>query len=245
MNQQNKSKGYRKFHTRLLYFFDDIEAVEIMDINKENLAGERHIFNGVSRAQFGRLYRRRNTPGSRRNVVSHLKNSVYVSCIKELYEEVMLYLGYVLRSAAMTAPDVNRLIGEQNDIKMKANDILALQSREEIVSVIMGQVFRHIERKKDTYLLINTLNDRLALCVDPEVINAAMPYLEARHIFVHADGIADKEYKKKYSQIKLKEGKIYLDSKVIREYIATAEALVSAFEEKMIKCGYYCDKEYE
>lgn len=245
MNLQKKSKGYRKFHTRLLYFFDDIEVVEILDINKEKLADARCLFSGVNRKQFAKLYRRRNTPDSRNLVVSHLKNSVYVSCIKELYEEIILYFNYVLRCAALTAPNINRLIGEQNDITMKVNDILALQSREEIVSDIMSQVFRRIESKKDTYLLINTLNERLSLGVETGVIKAAMPYLEARHIFVHADGIADNNYKKKYPNIKLKHGKIFLDSRIIREYIATVEALVSSFEEKMIECGYYSDKEFE
>ena len=48
-----------------------------------------------------------------------------------------------------------------------------------------------IENKKDTLLLVSALNDRLKLGVGIETISNALPYLDARHKFIHADGKAD------------------------------------------------------
>ena len=240
-----RSKGYRKFHTRLLYFRDDIETIEIIDMNKELLAGKGKIFINVDK-NFARLSQRGCSSGSRKNVISHLKNSVYISCIKELYEEVILYFGYIFECSALTAPNTQRLIGEQHDVKLTVNEILSFNSREKIIAAVMSQVFRRIENKKNTLLLITTLNERLALGVDNKIIDAAMPYLEARHIFVHADGVADQEYRKKYPTTKITtRGKIYLDSNIIKEFITTIESLVLAFEEKMAQSKYFPNDELE
>lgn len=121
-----------------------------------------------------------------------------------------------------------------------------LDSREKIVTVIMQGIFRKLEGKRDTLLLINELNNRLGLDISENVINKAMPYFEARHKFVHSDGIPDEEYLQKYPQMKLTEnGKIKLNKEIMQKVFTTARALVNEFERKMAEKGYFLPEEYQ
>lgn len=58
-------------------------------------------------------------------------------------------------------------------------DILALDSKEDIVARIMRDIFRKLENKRDTLLLIRELNERLGLDIDQGIVEKAMPYLDA------------------------------------------------------------------
>ncbi len=56
---------------------------------------------------------------------------------------------------------------------------MALDSKEDIVARIMRDIFRKLENKRDTLLLIRELNERLGLDIDQGIVEKAMPYLDA------------------------------------------------------------------
>lgn len=58
-------------------------------------------------------------------------------------------------------------------------DILALDSKEDIVARIMRDIFRKLENRRDTLLFIRELNERLGLDIDQGIVEKAMPYLDA------------------------------------------------------------------
>ncbi|MFR4080366.1 MAG: hypothetical protein ACLUNW_09730 [Prevotella sp.] len=172
----HKSKGFRKFASRLKNFQEDIEVLDVFCKNISSFSTSGNIFDGVTK-KHPNLVKRKNSQHDRILVSTHLKHTLYVSLIKEIYEELMIYLGYVLTCGALSAPDPVNLVGKEQKINMSANDILSLKSIEDVVAKIMQDIFRKIENKRDTLLLVKELNNRLGLDIEGEIIDKAMPYL--------------------------------------------------------------------
>ena len=227
------------------YFQDDMETISVFLKNKELLADEERIFKSVTETGQPRLFRRQNTPGSRAVVIRHLQNTLFVSVIKDLYEEVLLYCAYAMDCAAQTSPDANRLVGEQN-CSFTANDILSKPDRKSIVTLVISKLFRGLENKKNTLLLVSSLNDRLNLGVSQETIDNAMPYLEARHKFIHDDGMADEKFRTDYPNVELDaEGHIKLNSTIVQKVIVSFKKLISEYEMAMKNNNLFPQEEFE
>lgn len=238
-----QSKGYRRFIARMDCFQEDMEVVDVFFKNLDRLVDANLIFKGVT-TTYPKLAKRQANSRSRILVVNHLKHTLYVSVIKEMYEEVMSYLSYILNCGAETLDEPNRLVGDQS-FSMGANEILATSSREEIVMIVMKNIFRKLENKRNTLLLVNEINSRLALQIDAEVIDKAMPFLEARHMFVHSDGIADEKYKESFPDMKLTEkGQIKLNATIMHKAMSVIKGLVNSFESKMKELNYFKSEEF-
>lgn len=240
-----EGKGFRRFKSRVNYFQEDIETVEVILENKETIKGRKTIFHKVDKTQHPKLFTRKNSRRSREVVLRHLLNTVFVSFIKDLYEEVLIYCAYATDCAAQSSPNANRLVGEQN-YSFTANEILSKRDKKEIVSAVIGKVFRGIENKKDTLLLVSALNDRLGLGVGKDTISGAMPFLEARHKFVHSDGIVDSKYKTDYPNMELTDdNRIKLNSKIIKKASDAIVSLVTEYENAMTKNHLFPNEEYQ
>lgn len=239
------SKGFRRFKSRVEYFQEDMETVAVFLKNKETLADVNKIFKSVSETGQPLLSKRKNTSGSRSVVLRHLQNTLYVSIIKDMYEEVLLYCAYATDCAAQTSPKANRLVGEQN-CTFNANDILSMPDRKSIVSLVISRVFRGLENKKDTLLLVSALNDRLNLGVSNETIANALPYLEARHKFIHADGKADDKFKADYPGIELdNEDHIKLNATIVQKAITSFKKLIAEYETALKSNNLFPQEEFE
>ncbi len=239
-----KTKGFKRFEDRLRYFRTDMEVCEVILMNKELLKGEGNlIFPKVNELKHPILFNRNNNPNSRKLVLCHLKKSIYVSFIKEMYEEVTEYLRYILKEATMNGADTDRIVGEHN-VKMKANDILTKGTKREIVEAIMDQIFQQLENEKSTLELITKIKNKLGLNVTDEIIQAALPYLKIRHIFVHSDGKPNQEFKEKYPDIALdRKERIALSSEFAIEAYNTVLELMKDIDQDMLNKNYISSSE--
>ena len=232
------SKGYKRFKNRLEYFRTDNEVAEILLLNKEVLAGESSIFKRVTHDKHPLLFKRTNTVGSRNIVVSHLRKTIYVAFIKDMYEEVTEYIQYILQQGAMNGADSQRLVGEHN-IEMTANDILSKNNKKEIVQAVMSQIFRQLENKQSTMKLLSSIKRKLDLTIDQTLIDRALAFLEIRHIFVHADGKPDQVFLDKYPDIRLdNKERILLNSTFAQEAYMAIHDLILAIDREMIDRNY-------
>lgn len=240
------SKGFQRFNNRLVKFREDGELAEILLLNKELIKGTDSIFKGVNEDNHPLMSNRQNSAGSRGLVAKHLISTIYVAIIKELYEEVTEYLRYILKQGALNGADTQHLIGENSTINLKANDILALPTKKDITGLIMDNVFRSLERERSTIKLISRINDRLGLNVSEEVIREALPYLDARHIFVHSDGKPDEEFMEKYPDIELdRKGKIELNATFISNAYNSVCDMLHRFDDAMIDRNYISASEMQ
>lgn len=233
-----KSKGYQRFYTRLDYFRLDREVADIFVKNKELLAGEGKIFKGVTYSGHPLLSVRDNTEGSRNIVVKHLRNTIYVSFVKEIYEEVTEYIRYILHQAALNGADTNRLLGEHN-VSMKANDILSKASKDEIVKLITDQMFQQLENERSTMMLIQKIKNKLGLNIEQGIIDAALPFLECRHIFVHSDGKPTQEFLNKHPNIRIDtKGRVNLTAEFLTKGFTAVNKLLFCIDKEMIRLNY-------
>lgn len=174
----SQSKGYQRFNNRLDYFLTDCETSEAFYINKEEIKGNgSYIFKGVSKPKFNKLANRSNTEGSRKIVVSHIRSTILISFIKELYEEVSEYLRYILSQGAINGVDSLRLVGDLK-LSFKANEILEKNTYDEIIEMVISSIFQSLENERSTIGLLTKVNSKLDLGVNESLINEALPYLE-------------------------------------------------------------------
>ena len=228
------SKGCRRFKSRIDYFQEDMESIEVFLMNKEYCAGNEAIFRLTTLKGQPKLSKRQNSEQSRTLVLRHLQHTIYVTFIKEIYEEVMSYFSYVLFNVANVGSIASeRLIGN-NSCDFTANDILTKTTKEEIISMVTNRIFRVLENKRDTLLLITELKKRLALEISDDIIKAAMPFLLARHIYVHTDGVPDATYSNNYANMKLdNKGRIKLNKLVIYKAKVAISRLILEFDKEL------------
>ena len=232
------SKGYLRFKNRLVKFREDCELAEVVVNNKEQLKGEGVIFEKINAEAFPLLSARQDSIGSRTLVAKHLRSTIYVAFVKELYEELTEYLHYILRQGAQNGVDPNRVVGD-NNITMQANDILS-KGKKELDKMIIDQIFRKLENRRSTIDLINQIRNRLGLDIDQQLVEAAIPYLETRHIFVHADGKPEQLFLERFPNIQLDNNKkIALNAGFATNAYFAVKELVKAFDREMLARNYF------
>ena len=241
-----KSKGYLRFMNRIHFFAVDHEVMDVIKINSDKLAGEDHIFLNVTKSGHPKLYNHTNNQGTRDKLINHLRNTLYVSFIKELYEEVTEYMRYILFHGAKAAPNKQRFVGEHR-VTFKANDILTAGDHDAIIKMVVDDIYQSLEAEKSTVDLLNKTKSKLDLTVDNTIIEEALPYLLLRHIFVHSDGKPNQEFQTKYPQINFKnvKGRIILSKKLLKDARIKIERMIHTFDNEMITKGYFPSEELQ
>jgi hypothetical protein len=205
-----KSKALVRFLNRAARFDVDLELADVLDLamNAGRLSDPSApvIFTDVERAKHPRLAVHKATDHQRQLLVAHLKATLRSAYIKDLYEDFGAYLLDIVTAAARAGLQPGRLIGEHK-FEIDANEILACTSWASVVEMVSTRLFRRIEAERNTMKLLVSIDKKLGLGVDKKLIQAAMPYLELRHLLVHQDGIPDQEFCKRYATLKAKPGK--------------------------------------
>ena len=238
-----RSKGFHRFETRLIYFRQDVELVDIISRNREKIKGTEHIFRMLNEEMHPLLWERRSTLQCRKLLIKHLQKTIYVAFIKELYEEVTEYIRYMLYNASKNGVKSDRIIGEHT-FKMAANDILSLATRDDIIKAITNQVFQQLESESSTIELLRKTKSKLGLEISDDIIDNAVPYLTCRHIFVHSDGKPNDDFLISYPNIGVDEkGRIRLNIAFLKNAYDAIEILIKAYDTEMISKQYLPESE--
>jgi len=240
------TKFFDIFMSRVNNYRHDIELVDVINISiikgKLSSVESDKCFDDVECEQHPTLIGLENCDRSRLQAIRHLKATIYTAFIKKLYEELVIYLNSLLRSAAIKGKrdglGTERIVGDLN-ISMSVRQILEAGTWENIAREAADQIFRNIEREKSTALLIDKINKKLALNISDLTVKQALPFLEMRHVLVHANGIADKKYQKDYPDIPIdSNGKIQLNYSLILEARAAVWNLVKNIDKKVVRAGW-------
>lgn len=232
------SKAYYSFKQKISYFDDDIELIDVIRtaVTNGDLTDPdtHHLLRHVDSARHTHISRRRNSNGSRKNTINHLRQSVYTSYLKDMYEEVTEYLRLILEQASRNGLSAGRVVGEHS-FKMDAKAILELGSWDNVCKVLAESIFQNLEAEKSTLNLLRKIPNKLGLDIDDALITAALPYLELRHALVHADGRLSAEYVAKYSNISRKNnGYVNLSFTLINDARTKIKALVEAYDAEVL-----------
>ena len=104
----------------------------------------------------------------------------------------------------------------------------------------MEQIFQQLENERSTITLISKIKNKLGLNIPQDSIDAALPYLEVRHVFVHSDGKPCEEFKRKYPEIKLDQSqRILLNSSFAKDAYEKIKKLILEIDNEMMTKNYF------
>ena len=172
--EMKKTKGFVKFYSRVAYFSTDIELVNIVVKNIQLLKGENVIFKDVKPTISPNLAKHSNTDDTRRKAVNHLRKTIYVAFVKEIYEEVTEYLLYILKEGAKQSNNIRQLIGEHTKGVFSDYDILSAQSLSVIQEKAVMHIYQQLEAEKSSIELIKKICKKLSLKVDADIEHKIM-----------------------------------------------------------------------
>lgn len=230
------SKQALRFQNRILSFYQDVEFMDLLQKGQKAnklLPDETLLFAGMTNERHPHLSKRGATKKSREIVVLHLRKTVYSAYIKDLYEELTMYLKDVLFEAAKIAKEsqkAKRLLGDQK-ITLSASDILQFSSLDDLTMQIAENIIQGLERERSTKELIEKICKKIDLTVEKNIIEQALPYLELRHKLVHADGKVDSAFQVQYPMLKYNGSEIILNDSLICKATSKVSNLVLAIDE--------------
>lgn len=233
-----KSKAYHALQSKLSYFDDDIELIDVLrkGVESDDLTDPQsnHVLKHIDPSKHKHITRRRNSPGSRKLLMNHLRASVYSSYVKDVYEEVTHYLRTILRQASLNGFNAGRIVGEHS-FKVDAKTVLQLGSWDAVCTMVTESVFQFLEAEKSTIKLLEKMANKLALKLDQSLLDAALPYLEIRHFLVHTDGKVSHEFSAQHPHISLDaDGYVVLNYSFITGFRNAVKALMAAFDQEVI-----------
>ena len=192
------SKARTTFRNRILHFNDDLEFMDIIFravLNSDVTDGGK-IFQNFIPQKHTHIARYTVSQDNRRKIAAHCKAAMYSSYVKDLYEEVSMYLMNILTEAAEnTRENPERILGDLSNMSMTYNEILTYAKDGTITQKVIERVFQHLENERSTVKLIDKICKRLGLKIDEKIMNEAVYYLEIRHKLVHTDGFADDDFR--------------------------------------------------
>lgn len=233
------TKAFQRFNARVVAYDSDLELADVLIgrfLNTPNSAVSVGEALSARNDAYEILHSRVNSRNSRNILGRHLKKTIYGAFMKDLYEDFADYVSSSLSRAALAGIDPARFVGEIK-LDLHAVEIIAAGSWENVVRLMSDKIFRALENERSTIVLIEKISRRLGLNLNGEVLSAAMPYLDARHILVHRDGMVDEIYTNKYPQVPIQSGRILLNFALISEARTTVRALARHIDEQLTVMG--------
>jgi len=230
------TKAYHRFIQRVEYYGADLELCDLLvrqffvaqntDTSVAEVLGsnnDRHPYLG----------RRANVRRSRMICGSHLKHTLHVAFVKDLFEDFSAFLADTMTKAALKGIDPARFVGDVR-LDIHVTDILGAGSWDATVRLVSDAIFRKLENERNTRDLIRKASVRLGLQIEQAALDNAMPYLDARHILVHRDGSTDQQYRNDYPQIQLRDDKLVVDYAFVSEAKRRVSELAVEIDNKII-----------
>lgn len=82
--------------------------------------------------------------------------------------------------------------------------------------------------------MLEKFASKLGLDVDKQLIEDALPYLEVRHLLVHADGKASEEDKRKYPNIRLNGDRVFINYVFLNRMRSAIKAMMEAYDREIV-----------
>ncbi|WP_281838712.1 hypothetical protein [Cardiobacterium hominis] len=243
-----KTKSHVRFFSRASHLDADIELADVFSLlSKRKLISttDNYIFDGVDSNKHPILAKRKNNDKSRKNAITHLKATLCEAFIKNIYENLTIYLSEILEAAVRNGFNPVRLIGEHKT-SFEANEILSAQKWDNVVSLVAKSVFRNLENERSTKNLIEKINNKLDLKIPENIIKEALPYLEVRHLLVHNNGKLDDKFIKNYRNFEHTNGKdIKLDYQLLQNARKAIYNLVNKIDSQIISLQIVSQKDMQ
>ncbi len=245
MRSRLGTKARLRFLNRAARYDGDIEFVDVIysAVKKGDLAptGAEALFAHVEPNRHPRLSAQKVTDDNRNHVAAHLRKSVWSSYIKDLYEDFSEYLVEIVR-ASRDGFTPDRIIGTHK-LTVDVRDLLECGSWDGVLELVTDSVFDRLDGMSNTRRIVQSLSDLLGLELDGELASAAQPYVELRHLLVHADGVASTDFCDAFPEFGAYAGEaIKLTPGTIHDARTAITALVEHIDERVVASGLIVDE---
>lgn len=239
MPDQRETKALFSFKCKIDKFIEDLDVVDVicLEENLAKLTPPQHIdypFCGVRHNHIG-LSKLKNKSAHRTLVSNHLRQSIYSAFIKDIYEEVTIYLNKVLYECSRNNINPYMLVGNTK-IEVNPVDILKCTDIDSVYSHITNLIYKSIEQERSTQALIQKFIKKINIEINQELINSSVSLLNIRHILVHTDGIPNDKFKERNPDIEIRpNGRIKLTYSLSIRIKNAALGLLSAIDKQLIE----------
>jgi len=235
------TKARARFLNRAARFDADIELVDV--IGAAVVAGDLTPADGgtvlvhVVSERHPRLAKQKPSDESRRDVVGHLRKTVYASYIKDLYEDFSEYLTEMI-CVTRKGFTPGQMVGSHK-ITVDANDLLQCGSWDGVVALVGESLFERLGSLSNTKRIIKSMDDFLGLGLDPVVVSRAQPFVELRHLLVHSDGVASETFCEEFPSFGAYPNQpVKLTQQTVQDARAAITDLVEQVDAKSVAAGY-------
>jgi hypothetical protein len=243
-----RSKALVRFLNRVARFDDDIELIDVFvrAIAAGDLTSHvsSRLFDHIEPSTHPRLAKARATDHNRGLVVGHLRKTVYSSYIKDLYEDFTEYLNELVVSAFRKGLDPVQLRGEYK-VLVAADELLGCEDWDAALQVIADSVGHRLDAMGN-HKKLDFLDKRLGLTIDSALVDAAMPFIDLRHLLVHMDGKADEGFCSRCEGLGARPGEsVRLTEQTTRNARAAITALVEHIDARAVDVGILQDEDQQ
>jgi hypothetical protein len=231
-----KTKSLHRFFNRADHFQADIEIADIfaLAVSKGALKSAESLFEHCDSEKHPTIAKRTVSEHNRMMASRHLSKTLCSAYIKDLYEDFSRYLAEIIESSARKGLSADRIIGDHK-FAIDANELLKLGSWDAVIAYVSATLFRKIENEKSTIKLISAIDAKLDLKLDAAIRDAALPFLDLRHLLVHRDGVPDNEYCDKYQALGFTVGRqVSLNFKLVHGAKTAIHTLARHMDEKVV-----------
>lgn len=201
--KQEHSKPYISFINKTLHFNDDIELIDILGkkIKEENGRSDK-ILECFDKNKHPSISRYKICDANRDILFRHLRSTMYAAYVKDMYEEVTLYLKSIILEAYENGMDKPERIVGNHKVSMSATEILKELREGGLAKKVIDEIFQSLENERSTISLISKTCDKIGITIEKKLIEQAVYYLEIRHKLVHTDGHAEKNFRETHLELK-------------------------------------------
>ncbi len=240
-----ETKSHQKLRSRVQYLQMHLQTVDAaLHVMRGVLPSDKKTTLANALGFDNEKYSELNHPTDGKDrIINHTRarNSEYA--IITLYRHFTEYLRNLLSEIYVCNPLA--VVGKApSEYRLSYAEIVKLGNFDAISEKMVATVFRHLEEKRNTKKLIENMLAGF-IVVDEATKLKALKYLDMRHLFVHASGIADQEYINKYGkELSLNVGdSLPTTYENARAAIDAVTSLCQAIDQELIAQGYVTPRE--
>lgn len=167
-----------------------------------------------------------NTNIQRNRIIAFSRSKLNERAIIDIYKFFSEYISRIIADLTRVAP--NNILANLNNADerlIRYQQILEIGNYEGILDYMASVVFRSLENKKSTKILVNRLMSNLKINLNESVLNDALLYLEIRHLIIHNNSHPDDNFKKLNTEGKVK----YNKNRIKCDYSTTQDAIAAVY----------------
>lgn len=205
----SESKSYQRFRGRIEHLEQHLEAVDVcialaLETTKANPKKAKTILGALDK-DIPKYKRLKQPVAESPRIFNYSKSQSFEHSLITLYRYFGEYLRGILEEMYSRAPLA--VVGKVTGTSLQFHELVSLGTYEAIVTKMIDITFRRLEDERSTTKLLEKIIGHTKVKIGDDLREAALRYLELRHLFIHNSGRCDAIYEKAHGKyFKVKEG---------------------------------------